>query len=178
MPDINTVLEANHAAVADFLTTAEHASETWTVPRAAGKWSPSQVLEHVARALEESAKVVSGAPSQFPTLPAVLRPIARGLFFNRILRNKAFPKARTNKSLDPSRGPATPAEGRLRLEGALADFERECRACAAGSETVSSTIFGRVRLTEYIRFQELHIRHHRSQLLSHESAAVSRLTSA
>jgi hypothetical protein len=66
-----------HAAVATFLVTVDNVGATWTVPRAPGKWSPSQVVEHVARIMEESANVVSGARSKFPTLPLVLRPGTR-----------------------------------------------------------------------------------------------------
>jgi len=79
-----------HAAVTTFFAAAGGVGATWTVPRAPVKWSPSQVVEHVARIMEESANVVSGAPSKFPTLPIVLRPLARLLVFRRLLRRGAF----------------------------------------------------------------------------------------
>ena len=90
MADVNDVLAANRAAVIDLVAAAERSAATWTTPCAPGKWSPSQVVEHVARGLEEAANVVSGAPS-IPMPPAFLRPLAR-LFFNRILKKGAFPK--------------------------------------------------------------------------------------
>ena len=64
MADVNDVLAANRAAVIDLVAAAERSAATWTTPRAPGKWSPSQVVEHVARGLEEAANVVSGAPSK------------------------------------------------------------------------------------------------------------------
>src|SRR5437899_729825 len=94
----------------------ERAGTAWTSPRAPGKWSPSQIVEHVARSLEESANMAAGRPSKFPRLPGVLHPIVRGLLFKRVLRRAAFPKARTNKAMDPASGPATSAEGRTRVE--------------------------------------------------------------
>src|SRR6266571_8206626 len=131
MTDVNDVLADNRAAVNDLIAAAEKAGAAWSTPRAPGKWSPSQVVEHVALALEESANVVSGAPSKFPTFPVFLRPLARTLFFNRVLKKKAFPKARTTKAFNPATGPSTPALARIRLERALARFDQECRARAA-----------------------------------------------
>jgi hypothetical protein len=80
------------------------------------------------------------------------------------LRNRAFPKARTNKQMDPATGPATPAEARRRLEDALARFDRECRACAAGHGVVASTIFGRISVADYAQFIALHTCHHCRQM--------------
>ena len=134
------------------------------MPRAPGKWSPSQVVEHVARSLDESANVVSGAPSKFPKLPFFLRPVARGMLFNRVLRNGAFPKARTNKAMNPAEGPATPAAARTRLEEAHARFDRACRASATSGGVVSSATFGNVSVSDYARFMELHTRHHCRQM--------------
>ena len=110
MPDINAVLTENRSAVDDLMVAADKSESVWTTPRAAGKWSPSQVVEHVAMVLEESGNVVAGAPSKFPTLPRFVRPLVRGIFFNRILKKEAFPKARSGErhtgvveNLDPSR---------------------------------------------------------------------------
>ena len=90
MADVNDVLAANRAAVIDLVAAAERLAATWTTPRAPGKWSPSQVVEHVARGLDEAANVISGAPS-IPMPPALLRPLPR-LFFNWISKRDAFPK--------------------------------------------------------------------------------------
>ena len=164
MADVNEVLAANRTAVNDLLAAAERTGDAWTRPRAPGKWSPAQVVEHVARALEESANVVAGTPSKFPTFPTVLRPIVRSLFFNRVLRKGAFPKAKTIKAMDPGSGSATPADARLRLEAALARFDEKCRGRAVSGQSVTSTLFGTVSVEAYARFQELHTRHHRAQV--------------
>jgi Protein of unknown function (DUF1569) len=163
MPDLNAALGGLNAAVASLITTADAAASVWTVPRAPGKWSPSQVVEHVARIMEESANVVSGAPSKFPTIPFFIRPIVRILMFKRILRRNAFLKMKTGEAFDPPSGPPV-ALARARLEGALAQFDQACRARAASGQSVSSTIFGSVRVTDFARFQELHVRHHEEQM--------------
>ena len=164
MSVIDTALNDNRTAVHDLLAAAERTGPRFTSPWAPGKWSPSQLIEHVARVLEEGAHVVAGAPSKFPTLPAFLRPVLRGLFFNRVLKKGAFIKARTNRPFDPETGPPTGAEARVRLEAALAEFDRACRAKAATGAKVASTSFGQVTVEDYARFQALHTRHHRNQL--------------
>jgi hypothetical protein len=171
MPDLDMALAGDHAAVAAFLAAADGAGAAWTVPRAPGKWSPSQVVEHVARILEESANVASGAPSMFPKIPFFLRPIVRAFVFNRTLRKNAFPnKMKASTAFDPASGSdaasgsATQPEARLRLERALSRFDEACRSRAAGGQDVKSTIFGSVPVAEFARFQELHIRHHYLQM--------------
>ena len=164
MADVNDVLAANRSAVLDLVAAAERSAATWTTPRAPGKWSPSQVVEHVAGGLEEAANVVSGAPS-IPMPPAFLRPLLRLFFFNRILKKGVFPKGfKAHKALDPASGPATPAEARVRLEGALARFDQECRRRAASGQHVVSTGFGMVSIQDLVRFSALHTRHHCRQM--------------
>jgi len=164
MTDIDDVMTANRKAVDDLIAAAERSTPVWSHPPSPGKWSPSQIVEHVARSLEESANAVSGAPSKFPNLPFFVRPLARTFLLNRVLRNQAFPKARTNKAMDPERGSATPAEARARLEGALARFDRECRACANARGVFDSRTFGTVGVIDYARFMEVHTRHHCKQM--------------
>jgi hypothetical protein len=171
MADLDSTLIANREAVNELAAAAERCAAVWTTPRAPGKWSPSQVVEHVARSIEESANMISGAPSKFPTLPFFLRPVARTMLFSRVLKKEGFPKARTNKAMNPERGSATPAEARRRLEEALARFDRECRACAQRDGVVSSGAFGRVPVADYAQFIAIHTRHHRQQLPA-GSAAV------
>lgn len=164
MVDINAALSASKEAVDQLVTTGEKAGQAWTAPRAPGKWSPSQIVEHVARSLEESANLAAGRPSKFPKLPAVIHPILRGLLFNRVLKKATFPKARTNKPMDPTSGPATPAEGRARLETAHHTFAEACRQLASRGERMRTSTFGSVGVEDYVRFMEIHTRHHGRQM--------------
>lgn len=164
MNSLDQILAGNREAVELLIKAAEKAGPIWTKPRAKGKWSASQVTEHVARALEESANVAAGRPSKFPTLPSFLRPIVRGVFFNRVLKKRSFPKAKTNKPFDPESGPETPPAARVRLERAVKLFETECRACEERGGIVASTIFGNVSVADYAQFQEIHTRSHTTQI--------------
>jgi hypothetical protein len=106
--------------------------------------------------LEEGANVVSGAPS-IPRPPAFLRPLLRLFLFNRILKKDAFPKGfRAHKAMNPTSGPATPAQARVRLDGALARFDQECRRRVASGQHVVSTGFGTVSVEDLVRFSAAH----------------------
>ena len=164
MPNVDTVLGANRTAVHELIAAAEASESAWTTPTAPEKWSPSQLVEHVARCLEESANVVAGRSSAFPTLPFFLRPVIRAVFFRKVLRKKAFPKSKTMKPLDPASGSASAADGKRRLLTALAGFEEECRSKAASGQAVVSSVFGAVSVEEYGEFQALHTRHHCDQI--------------
>lgn len=164
MADLEAALAAARSAAADVAAAGERAESVWTEPRAPGKWSPSQVIEHVSRTLEESAKSVQEAPSAFPSMPGFVRPIARTLFFRRTLKKGGFSKAKTFPAFDPKEGPPTPAEGRARLERAFDEFARACHERSATTPDMVSTVFGTVSMAEYIRFQELHLRHHQMQI--------------
>ena len=164
MADINAALTASKEAIEQLIVSGERCGHAWAAPRAPGKWSPSQIVEHVARSLEESANMAAGRPSKFPTLPALVHPLVRALLFRRVLRKGTFPKARTNKAMNPASGPATVAEGRMRLEAAHEKFAAACRQVASRDEWMRTTIFGVVRVVDYVRFTELHTRHHDKQM--------------
>jgi hypothetical protein len=162
--ELNTSLRGVHDAIGALLASADGVGSAWKVPRAPGKWSPSQLVEHVARIMDESAKAAAGAPSVFPTIHPFLRPIVRVLVFKRILRRNAFLKMKAIEAMDPPTGSPTPREARVRLEAVLSRFERACRARAASGQDVASTMFGAVTVADFARFQELHVRHHHLQL--------------
>ena len=164
MSDIDLPLAGVRAAVAELVAAAEGVPLVWTRPRAPGKWSPSQVVEHVARIMEESANVASNRPSKFPTIPFLLRPIVRVVVFKRTLWRNAFPKMKAIDAFVPVAGSESPTDGRVRLEGALSRFDQACRARAASGQDVASTMFGAVAVADFARFQELHVRNHILQM--------------
>lgn len=161
---LDTSLGDLHAAVGAFLASADRALSQWRVARQPGKWTPAQVVEHVALIMEESAKVAAGLPSHFPTLPRFLRPVIRLLVFRRILKRGEFLRMSAADDFQPSAGPLTPADGHVRLDQALTAFTDACRTSASEGHPVRSTLFGPVPIADFVRFQELHVRHHLPQL--------------
>ncbi len=164
MANLDRALAASKHAVDHLIASSEQRASQWTAPREPGKWSPSQLVEHVARSLEASAHMAAGRSSNFPKLPAILHPVLRVLLFRRVLRNGAFPKARTNAAMNPATGPASPAEGRVRLETAHQQFAEAAREFVSPDGRMRTTMFGAVAVEEYVRFMELHTRHHAKQL--------------
>jgi len=159
--DLSASLAESRLALEQLIVACERSASTWATPCAPGKWSPSQIAEHVARALEESGKNIRGEPSAFPALPALVRPLVRGLFFNRVLRKNAFIRSRTNRAMNPASGPATAADGGSRLRSAHAKFER---ACKESSSRFNHGVFGEISTADYARFQALHTLHHTKQI--------------
>jgi hypothetical protein len=173
MYSIDDALRSTRVAVDSVIAAAEASGDSWALPRAPGKWSSAQIVEHIARSLEESAHDLAGAPSKFPNIPPLFRPVVRTFLFKRILKKRAFPKSRTSKSMDPSSGPDTPAAGRSRLEVAFQTFERECRSAADRASVFESTLFGRVLVIDYVRFHDLHTLHHLRQMTDPRTAITS-----
>ncbi|HWO88202.1 MAG TPA: maleylpyruvate isomerase N-terminal domain-containing protein, partial [Gemmatimonadales bacterium] len=122
MGDLGKAHEINREAVAEMLRAIDSLGQKWSEPWAPGKWTRAQVVEHVARSYEIVAGVVRGDQSGMPRFPRLLRWLAR-LYFNKVLRDRKFPKTRTTRAFVPERDLATPAEGRSRLEAAVAAFE-------------------------------------------------------
>jgi hypothetical protein len=166
MADIDTALAASRDAVEQLIRAGEQSGAAWTAPRAPGKWSSSQVVEHVARGLEEGANIAAGRPT-LPMPSAVVRLIGR-FMFKRVLRKGAFPKGfKAHKAMNPASGPATPAEGRIRLETAHQKFDEACRRIAADGRPITSG-FGSVPAQDFVRFSELHTRHHTKQMAARQ----------
>jgi hypothetical protein len=143
---------------------AAAASERWSQSPGPERWSPGQIVEHVAMTLDESAKVAAGKPSRFPELPPFVRPFVRWLFLNPALRKSAIPRGVTTPAFNPAQGLATMLEGRVRLSRALLEFDQAVRLSAARGPVVRSTVFGTVSASRFVRFQALHTRHHIAQL--------------
>ena len=167
MREIDGALAASRQAAEQLIGDAEALGSDWGKPRAPGKWSPSQIVEHVARTLEESANMAAGRPSKFPRPPFFIRPIAR-IIFKRVLRKAAFPKAKAFKAFNPASGPATPAEGRIRLETAHQKFDEACRRIVADGRPMPHPGFGSVPVQDYVRFMEIHTRHHGRQIVARQ----------
>jgi hypothetical protein len=168
MAEIDTALAASRQAVDELIRAGEQSGAAWNAPCAPGKWSPSQIVEHVARGFDEGANIAAGRPT-LPMPPAAIRLIGR-FMFKRVLRKAAFPKGfKAHKAMNPASGPATPAEGRIRLETAHQKFDEACRRSAAHGRPITSG-FGSVPAQDFVRFSEIHTRHHTKQMAARPSS--------
>src|SRR5579871_4050407 len=98
MPTLDDAIAANRAAGKKFLSTARTvAKEKWAQPVAPGKWSPAQILDHVAVATEVALRAIKGDASM-GSIPRFLRFLPRTLGFNPTIKSGRFP--------EKQRGPA------------------------------------------------------------------------
>ena len=140
MSDLQTGLDAHHQAVEAFLTAARAVpAARWSQPRAAGKWSPGQVAEHLALAYEVNRGVLHGrAPGA--AAPRLLRPLIRKFGLNPVLRRGRFiPGSKSPEVFRPGASPAAPAVLLERLRAAADAFERDAAATRAPSLTTRSS---------------------------------------
>lgn len=168
MTGVETAIADNRAAVSEFAAAARSLDAvTWNTPRAEGAWTPAQIVQHVAIVYEYSRDVVLGTPAG-GSLPRFLRPLLRRLVVDSTLKaGRSTRKGRAPSILKPSADAPAAAEAIARLEAALAGFEAAIRSShPEARHYVTHPFFGKVPMADYVRFQAIHTRHHRGQLIS------------
>ena len=175
MADLNMALAGNLAAAREFLAITDQLGSVWTTPRAPGKWSPAELTEHIALTHDESLKVIKGELIGLPRIPAPLRPLLRRFVFRRVIETGSFGKPmKTFRPFEPLNPPGTPARGRERLLASVSTFESNIRSLTPlGDYSFVHPAFGKLHIADYVRFQEVHTRHHMKQLPTIPARQVS-----
>ena len=164
--DLANELAAHRAAVGRFIEAAAAVpAGAWDRPRAPGKWTPAQVAEHVALAMDASTSIMQG-DNPSAAAPRWLRPIVRALWLGPVLRRGGFSgRDRAPKGFGPSVAGVRQVDLRARLEGSLEAFQRVAAACGHGGRTTfMHPLFGRLAWADYVRLSALHAAHHQGQL--------------
>lgn len=136
----------------------------WEQPLAPGKWSPGQIAEHLALTYEVASQVVRGT-SSIPPMPRLLRPMLGWLVLWTI-RIGRFPRGgRAMKGFLPSDRAGAREQILDRLTRAADAFDAECAGARREDRPgLVHPIFGKVRVVDYVLFNDLHTRHHTSQI--------------
>ena len=166
MSDVEKVIAENRKATEHFLATARSvAKEKWEQPVAAGKWSPAQIVDHIAVTTEVALKAINGDPSM-GSIPKFLRFIPRKLGFDPTIKKGRFPEKQRGPAIfAPSAGHPTYEASVAKLERAMVALESHVRnLMAQNKHSFEHTFFGRVSIPDYIRFGTLHTEHHQRQL--------------
>lgn len=166
MPTLDAALAANRQAMTKFLTKAcTVPAGRWAQPVTPGKWSPAQIADHVAVSYEVAVRALKG-DTGIGSAPWFLRPIARAFAFTSVLNRGAFPeKMRGPASFAPSISHPTYDASVIRMEAAVADLEMHTREMAnAGKTTFTHPVFGELSVVDYVKYSELHTKHHQEQL--------------
>jgi hypothetical protein len=167
MADSDTVIASHRRAISAFVDAVRAVSPAqWTTPRAPGKWSPGQVTEHVALAYEQSDRMLHGTFTG-PAKPWYQQLLARRLGLPPLLKRGDFGKGpfQAPDFLRPSASPPSSAALLARMEAAAHDLEGTLAAASDGrGVSVDHPIFGRIPLSDLMRFLVVHTNHHRPQL--------------
>src|ERR1051326_6976418 len=109
MTEVETALADNRAAVDEFVATARAIDGArWQTPRAAGAWSPGQIVEHLAKTYEYNRDVVKGTAKGLPVpFNLLLKSLLRKIALTDTLKAGRF--TRRGKAPAPFRPGPTPA---------------------------------------------------------------------
>jgi hypothetical protein len=159
---------ADHrAAIREYLAAAARIpTSVWVQPPEPGKWSPAQVTEHVALAIESMRDEARGAAPLPIRVPVWRRVMIRLQFLPGILRQGTFPEgARSPREIRPSNTPALQPDLLERLTRAASDLEKAVLSPAKDPPRyLTHPYFGRLSTLRAVRFLEMHARHHLRQL--------------
>jgi hypothetical protein len=175
--DRDEALREHRQALVDFIAAARGVGdEAWNAPRAAGKWSPAQVAEHLRLTYVMLRAELAGKGGFRVRSKWWQRPLFRLLFASRILRTGRFPQgAPAVREVRPGDGPFDRHELLERLQG-----EGERFLADMGSPSVralSHPFFGKMPLDKSLRLATRHLRHHEVQVAT-PAAAVDVLDEA
>jgi hypothetical protein len=158
---------SHQAAVAEFVAAAGALSPAqWDTPLAPGKWSPSEIAEHVRLTYEVLANELEGRPGLRIRTPPWLRIWLRFRYLGGILRSGRFPQpARAPKEVRPGPGPFVNSAVLAALLDAAVRCETKLRPRwhDAGA-AVTHHLFGRLPAAQALRLVTVHTQHHRAQL--------------
>jgi hypothetical protein len=175
--EIETAIAGHRAAIDEFIAAARAIdATTWSVPRAAGAWTPAQIAEHLAVVYEYNRTVATGtAPQPIPRLfRPIVQPLARRIVVdNTVAAGRFTRKGRAPGFFQPSAAPPSSAEVLARLDRAVRGLESDLRSRHPESRhAIPHPIFGTIPTTRWIQLQTIHARHHRAQLPSRGSSGL------
>lgn len=166
MSDLIAARDANRRSIAEFVALARAVGPSdWNSTPTPGKWSPSQVTEHVTLAYEKTRELLRN-PGRPGGAPALLRPLIRFLYVRPVLKTGKFRSGGTSPpQFRPSQN-EVPADSLChRLETAATGLENDLESMQReGKESITHPIFGRISLPDTLYFQAFHTAHHRQQL--------------
>ena len=163
---LDEAIAANHESAKRFVARARTvAADQWANPVAPGKWSPAQLLDHVAVSTEVALNAIKGDKAM-GSIPRIFRPLARRFILKPTLVKGALPaKMKGPPIFAPSQQHLALEVSANRLDRAIGDLETHVRGLAAqGTELFEHGFFGWVVIADYVRFNALHLNHHEKQL--------------
>jgi hypothetical protein len=160
-------LEEHRQAVMNLVTALEAVpGDRWAEPREPGKWSPSQIAEHLALSYEAVLRELSGEDGMQLKLSPLHRLLLRWFLLPHMLFHRSFPAgARSPREVRPPDTGAVQEEIGERLRELASRFEDAITQAGVNGEAgITHPYFGRIPPLRALRFVTLHLEHHRRQL--------------
>jgi len=160
-------------AAAEVAASAERIqTEQWMLPRAEGKWSPAEIVEHLTLAYDVFLRQLEGGPGMMVRTKLWQRIMLRFTLIPKLLRGEGFPAgARAPRETRPQS--ANPDQ-----KAAVAGFrDRAARLDAGVAAAMTSgrrvrlthAYFGSSGLGEAMLLCARHLQHHEQQLRDRSS---------
>jgi hypothetical protein len=158
-------LADHREALLAFVATAEGlSSEAWGAARAADKWSPAQITEHLRLTYVAVRAELAGQGGMRVRTKWWQQRLFRFIFLPRILKQGRFPKGvRAMREIRPAGGPFDRAEVLVGLQREGEGFIAAVRT-STGKERVTHPYLGPLGVDEGVRFLTQHLRHHHAQV--------------
>ncbi len=139
----------------------------WTVPPKPGKWSPSEIAQHLVISYEPALAELDGGAGFALALPWWKCAALRWTVLPRILDGR-FPKgAPAPREARPRVGAASPGEAARALRENAERFEsRLVEAHAVRSVRLTHAYFGKLTAPQILKLVAVHAAHHREQFPS------------
>ena len=159
-----------HATAADeVVATAERVpADRWLQPRAEGKWSPAEVIEHLTLAYDVLLRELAGGPGMVIRTKLWQRLLLRFTMLPKILRGGGFPAgARAPRETRPV---LTTTDQRTAI-AAFRDRASQIAAAAVEAEKrggvkLTHAYFGRASVCNSMLMCARHLQHHQQQIAS------------
>lgn len=160
---------ALHERIAkEMIAAAENITpERWMAPRAEGKWSPAEVVEHVSLAYDVMlSELAGGSPMRIKT-KAWQRLILRFTMVPKIMRGGGFPSgARSPREIRPASANSDQRDAIASFRKRATEFdEAVARAHQSGGRVrLTHAYFGKMSLVDSVTLLARHLEHHMKQL--------------
>lgn len=161
------LLRSHRAAVADFASAAASVSpEAWTRPRAEGKWSPAEVVEHLALSYAALLGELEGKTPLRVHPPLWRQWLLRLVFLPRLIAGKPFPAGiKAPREIRPAAA-GSQKDAVERFRDLAGRFEEAADAARVERPKLRLThpFFGALPLARMVGLSAAHTRHHQRQL--------------
>ena len=161
-------IAALHDSASKNLAAAAEAvsSDRWLTPRAEGKWSPAEVVEHLNTVYDVVLRELAGEPGMQIRTTWWQRILLRFTIVPKILRGGGFPAgARAPKETRPVLSITDQRELIARFRDRAARFAAASSNARGTGKRITHAYFGAAQIPESTLLCARHIEHHTKQII-------------